>query len=99
MYYIIVSIFTLIATIGLHLLVRIVPVDERHPWWGKPQFAPLGVWLIVTMFSSLTQVPTGNIGVVRTFGSVDTVNLLSEGLHVVMPWQSVFTVDNRTTKT
>jgi regulator of protease activity HflC (stomatin/prohibitin superfamily) len=58
-----------------------------------------GALLLTSLFCSITTVSTGNIGVIRTFGKVDTANLLAEGFHFIAPWQSVFTLDNRTTKT
>jgi regulator of protease activity HflC (stomatin/prohibitin superfamily) len=61
--------------------------------------AALGLFLIVTFFSSIVQVNTGSVGVVRTFGAVDTSRIYHEGAHFVLPWQQMFITDNRTEAT
>lgn len=43
------------------------------------------------------QVPTGHTGVVVTFGRTEEY-VLSEGLHFILPWQSVIKMDNRAQK-
>ena len=54
--------------------------------------AALAVFVIV---SSISMVPTGNTGVVVTFGRVEDYTLDS-GIHFIAPWRSVIKMDNRT---
>jgi regulator of protease activity HflC (stomatin/prohibitin superfamily) len=53
--------------------------------------------LIILSFNIFTQVPTGNTGVVVTFGKVESY-VLDEGMHFKTPWQKVVKMDNRTQK-
>ena len=48
-----------------------------------------------TVISCIRQVPTGNTGVVVTFGRVEDYTLDS-GIHMIAPWKSVVNMDNRT---
>ena len=48
-----------------------------------------------TFLGCIRQVPTGNTGVVVTFGRVEDYTLDS-GIHFVAPWRSVVNMDNRT---
>jgi len=51
--------------------------------------------LVCTIISCIRQVPTGNTGVVVTFGKVEDYTLDS-GIHMIAPWKSVVNMDNRT---
>jgi len=55
--------------------------------------------LIITISSSYYGVDTGNIGVARSFGAVDTSRIYAEGPHWLLPWQTMFRTDNRTAQT
>lgn len=48
-----------------------------------------------TIVSCITSVPTGNTGVVVTFGRVEDY-VLDSGIHFVAPWQSVKKMNNKT---
>ena len=50
---------------------------------------------LCTVFGCIRQVPTGNTGVVVTFGKVEDYTLDS-GIHFIAPWRSVVNMDNRT---
>lgn len=54
--------------------------------------------VIALAFSMMVEVPTGHTGVVVTFGKTEDY-VLNEGLHVVLPWQTVVKMDNRAQKT
>ena len=47
------------------------------------------------LFGSITSIPTGNTGVVVTFGHVEDYTL-DAGIHFIAPWRSVIKMDNRT---
>lgn len=53
--------------------------------------------VVILAFSAFVTVPPGHTGVVVTMGRVSD-NVLSDGLHVKLPWQNVVTMDNRTQK-
>jgi len=46
-----------------------------------------GVWLLMTVISSVHAVPAGHVGVVYQFGSI--VGQRDEGLNLTAPWQNV----------
>lgn len=53
--------------------------------------------LIVVIFSCTVIIPAGHTGVVSVFGQVSS-NVLQEGFHFKLPWQSVTKMDNRVVK-
>ena len=55
----------------------------------------LVILCIFLIISSISIVPTGNTGVVVTFGRVEDYTLDS-GIHFIAPWRSVIKMDNRT---
>lgn len=101
MSYIIIALLIAIITIASFWFVRAVfpeyPAAKRSS--TVIASAGAGALLLFTLISSVATVSTGHVGVVRTFGAVNASELLREGLHFVLPWQSVYTVDNRTEKT
>ena len=44
--------------------------------------------VVILLFSSITSIPTGNVGVLTLFGRV-TGDVLAEGIHVVNPLKAV----------
>jgi len=67
--------------------------------WVKVLIIAAVVVIIVAVISAntFTEVPTGNTGVVMTFGKVEEF-VLDEGLHFKLPWQTVIKMDNRAQK-
>lgn len=57
----------------------------------------LGVALIAILVMSFTRVPTGNTGIVTTFGKVENYTL-DAGMHFKLPWQKIVKMDNRVQK-
>lgn len=55
------------------------------------------IFILVTILSSITSVPTGYTGILTTFGRVEE-NTLNAGIHLIAPWQKVIKMDNRTQK-
>jgi len=45
----------------------------------------LGFFLVILLFSSVTRVGTGHVGVLTLFGKVDTQETLGEGIHLINP--------------
>ena len=70
----------------------------KTAWNRNPrQFAALFVLLVAAGLSCITVVPTGHTGIVTTFGRVEN-RTLAAGAHVILPWQDVVKMDNRTQK-
>ncbi len=67
-------------------------------WKRRPaQLAALFVLLAALALGSVTVVPTGYTGIITTFGRVEQ-RTLSAGAHLILPWQEVVKMDNRTQK-
>ena len=67
-------------------------------WKRRPaQIAALFVLLAALALGSVTVVPTGYTGIITTFGRVEQ-RTLSAGAHLILPWQEVVKMDNRTQK-
>ena len=67
-------------------------------WKRRPaQIAALFVLLAALALGSVTVVPTGYTGIITTFGKVEQ-RTLSAGAHLILPWQEVVKMDNRTQK-
>lgn len=100
MSYIIIALLIAIITIASFWFVHQFDKDPTRDKVSRATvYIGVGTLLLFTLVSSVTTVSTGHVGVVRTFGAVNASELLREGLHFVLPWQSVYTVDNRTEKT
>ena len=70
----------------------------QRVWKTRPaQFAALAVLVAAVLASSVTVVPTGYTGILTTFGRVEQ-RTLSAGAHLILPWQNVVKMDNRTQK-
>ena len=48
-----------------------------------------GILLLILLWSSVTLVPTGHVGVLTLFGRVDLRRMLPEGIHMVNPLKNV----------
>lgn len=73
---------------------------KKGPKEWKPrkiQFISAAVLLGTVFLSSLTVVPTGYTGILTTFGRVEG-RTIGAGAHIIMPWQNVVKMDNRTQK-
>lgn len=67
-------------------------------WKSRPiQFVALAVLLLSLVLSCITVVPTGYTGILTTFGRVEN-RTISAGAHLILPWQNVVKMDNRTQK-
>ncbi len=70
----------------------------KRVWRTRPvQLLALVVLLAAVMLSSVTVVPTGYTGILTTFGRVEE-RTISAGAHLILPWQEVVKMDNRTQK-
>ena len=70
----------------------------RRVWRYRPvQLLALAVLLVAVALSSVTVVPTGYTGILTTFGRVEN-RTISAGAHLILPWQEVVKMDNRTQK-
>jgi regulator of protease activity HflC (stomatin/prohibitin superfamily) len=70
---------------------RIVnPYQKSTPW------IVLLVFIVVTLWSSMNIVPTGNVGIIYQFGGI--VDQKSEGLQMIPPWNDMKLADIRIQK-
>ena len=70
----------------------------RYQWARRPvQSLALLVLVAAVVLGSVTVVPTGYTGIVTTFGRVEQ-RTLNAGAHLILPWQEVVKMDNRTQK-
>lgn len=60
-------------------------------------FIPIIIMGVALAIASFTQVPTGNTGILTTFGKVEN-ETLDSGLKWIKPWQKTIFMDNRTQK-
>lgn len=92
----IVLIFGIILAIAAFVILGVDVLYENEPISaGFRLCISLLIFIVFTILSCITSVPTGNTGVVVTFGRVEDYTLDS-GIHFVAPWQSVKKMDNKT---
>ena len=85
-----------ILAIGAFIILGISDLYENEPISaGFRLCISLLIFIGFTIMSCITSVPTGNTGVVVTFGRVEDYTLDS-GIHFVAPWQNVKKMDNKT---
>ncbi len=67
-------------------------------WKYRPlQLIALPILLASILLASITVVPTGYTGILTTFGRVEN-RTIGAGAHLILPWQNVVKMDNRTQK-
>ena len=72
--------------------------SKQREWKSNPaQLLSLAALLVVFFISSITVVPTGYTGILTTFGRVEN-RTINAGAHMILPWQNVVKMDNRTQK-
>ena len=70
----------------------------RRVWQPRAsQLLSLLVLVVAVLLSSVTVVPTGYTGILTTFGRVED-RTIGAGAHMILPWQNVVKMDNRTQK-
>lgn len=95
----------ILLVIGLILAIAAYPVlgalyeeysDDTRPMSRIARFM-ISLFILAgfTILGCITSVPTGNTGVVVTFGHVEDY-VLDSGIHFVAPWQQVKKMDNKT---
>jgi regulator of protease activity HflC (stomatin/prohibitin superfamily) len=85
----------IILTIGVFALLGWNFVEEEYKLNPK-QFLAF-FCLLICLIGTIKTVPTGNTGIVTTFGKVENVTL-DAGVHFLAPWKKVINMDNRTQK-
>lgn len=60
-------------------------------------FIPIILGILLIFLSCFEIVPTGNTGIVTTFGKIENITL-DAGVHFMSPWKKVINMDNRTQK-
>lgn len=58
---------------------------------------PILLGIIIMVMGCFKIVPTGNTGIVTTFGKIENISL-DAGVHFMSPWKRVINMDNRTQK-
>ena len=58
---------------------------NSNPLFRLASFAIAGFIAIILLFSCVTRVGTGRVGVLTLFGKVDTGEVLHEGIHLINP--------------
>lgn len=58
---------------------------------------PIILGILLIFLSCFEIVPTGNTGIVTTFGKIENITL-DAGVHFMSPWKNVINMDNRTQK-
>jgi len=81
-------------TVILAVVLSILASNEDVPKFA-PFFAPLA--LLICLVGVIKTVPTGNTGIVVTFGHIEE-GTLDAGIHFMAPWKQVIKMDNRTQK-
>lgn len=72
--------------------------NGEKEWKLRPaQLLALAVLIVSVLLSSVTVVPTGYTGILTTFGRVEN-RTIGAGAHLILPWQNVVKMDNRTQK-
>ena len=72
--------------------------SKQKEWKSNPrQLLSLAALAVVLLLSSVTVVPTGYTGILTTFGRVEN-RTINAGAHLILPWQNVVKMDNRTQK-
>jgi len=103
----------LIVAVVLFILLGLQPEEEtvtdargnlvrkrtgRYQWKNRPaQLVCLVILALAVLLSCVTVVPTGYTGILTTFGRVEN-RTVSAGAHLILPWQNVVKMDNRTQK-
>ena len=80
---------------GFAILAGLKKADEISLPYSASALICLLVLIGFTIGSCIASVPTGNTGVVVTFGKVEDFTLDS-GIHFIAPWQSVKKMNNKT---
>ena len=77
---------------------NVTQMFDGREWKLRPvQLLALAVLVLCVLLSSVTVVPTGYTGILTTFGHVEN-RTIGAGAHLILPWQDVVKMDNRTQK-
>ena len=85
----------IILTIGVFIFLGWDFIEEEFKFAPK-QFLSF-FCLLICLIGNIKIVPTGNTGIVTTFGKVEDITL-DAGVHFMAPWKKVINMDNRTQK-
>ena len=92
------TLFFVLGFQGTQILNENGQTVVHRAWRYRPaQLLALFVLLAAVIVSSVTVVPTGYTGILTTFGRVEN-RTISSGAHLILPWQEVVKMDNRTQK-
>lgn len=89
--------FVFIVGIIVSLIGLVALCVVKLNWVKLPAAIALLIGVIMVVTSFFSTVPTGYTGVLTTFGRVED-KTVSAGLNVILPWQRIVKMDNRTQK-
>jgi len=97
-------VFTGLIVVVWAIVFFVIPLmDPKNPSIHEARktstIAACSLFVVLTFFSSFYEVDTGKVGVARTFGEVDNSRVYTSGAHFLLPWQTMFRIDNRTSVT
>lgn len=93
------SIFISIISIVLGIVISIVITrfNDNDKKVIYPAYIGCVLAIVILIASCFAIVPTGNTGILTTFGKVED-KTLQAGVNFIAPWQNVIIMDNRTQK-
>lgn len=84
-----------IFILGIFCGAAAIADDDSRAYGAPIMVAGFVIGCICVVFGCVRSVPTGQTGVVTTFGKVENYTL-DAGIHFVAPWRAVTKMDNRT---
>ena len=83
--------------LGIGISTLITTLNEEGKKVIYPAYIGCVLAVMVLIASCFSIVPTGNTGILTTFGNVED-KTLQAGINFIAPWQNVIIMDNRTQK-
>ena len=93
------SIFASVMSVVLGIVISIVITrfNDNNKKVIYPAYIGCALAIVILITSCFAIVPTGNTGILTTFGKVED-KTLQAGVNFIAPWQNVIIMDNRTQK-
>lgn len=79
------------------IVISVIMKKEMEDGWKFPIWIGVALAVVLLVIKCVTIVPTGYTGILTTFGRVED-RTISSGANIIMPWQKVIKMDNRTQK-
>lgn len=95
MFSIFISILAVVLGIVVSVVITRINDDDKKVIY--PAYIGCALAIVILIVSCFAIVPTGNTGILTTFGKVED-KTLQAGVNFIAPWQNVIIMDNRTQK-